>query len=280
MKRTTSFLHTKFPPHVIREAAEILFEGNDFEGNDFEGNVNNVLRLKIGNDEWVYDSLEHFFANYPNAIGSITCYLWQTKPERGLRVIFYESNRQSEIEINSSEQGTINKVFTIFERAANAAKLPPLPETPKSKPKPPVIFIGHGRSPLWRDLKDHLADKHDYRVEAYEVGARAGHTIRDILKAMLDKSSFACLVLTAEDEMGDGTMRARQNVVHEAGLFQGRLGFSRAILMLEEGTEDFSNVHGVQQIRFAKGNIKETFGEVLATLRREFNNDNTQLPKP
>jgi predicted nucleotide-binding protein len=56
----------------------------------------------------------------------------------------------------------------------------------------------------------------------------------------------------------------------KTGLFQGRLGFSRAIILLEEGTEDFSNVHGVQQIRFAKGNIKETFGEALATLKREF----------
>lgn len=87
---------------------------------------------------------------------------------------------------------------------------------------------------------------------------------------MLGRSSFACLVLTAEDEMADGTMRARRNVIHEAGLFQGRLGFSRAIVLLEEGAEEFSNIHGIQQIRFAKGNIKETFGEVLATLRREF----------
>jgi predicted nucleotide-binding protein len=106
-------------------------------------------------------------------------------------------------------------------------------------------------------------------VEAYEVGARAGHTIRDVLTDMLGKSLFACLVLTAEDEMADGTMRARQNVIHEAGLFQGRLGFNKAIILIEEGTEEFSNIQGVQQIRFSKGNVKETFGEVLATLRRE-----------
>jgi predicted nucleotide-binding protein len=83
---------------------------------------------------------------------------------------------------------------------------------------------------------------------------------------MVDKSSFATLVMTAEDEQSDGGMRARQNVIHEAGLFQGRLGFPRAILLIEEGVEEFSNVQGVQYIRFAKNNIKETFGEVLATL--------------
>jgi predicted nucleotide-binding protein len=65
--------------------------------------------------------------------------------------------------------------------------------------------------------------------------------------------------------------RARQNVVHETGLFQGRLGFSRAIVLVEEETELFSNLAGIRQIRFSKGKIKETFGDVLAVLRREFN---------
>jgi predicted nucleotide-binding protein len=65
-------------------------------------------------------------------------------------------------------------------------------------------------------------------------------------------------------------MLARQNVVHETGLFQGRLGLSLAIVLLEDGTEEFSNIAGVQQMRFAKGNIKEAFGDVLAVLKREF----------
>ena len=120
------------------------------------------------------------------------------------------------------------------------------------------------------DLKDHLQDKHGYDVQAYEIGSRAGHTIRDILEEMLEESSFALLVLTGEDETKDGKLHARQNVVHETGLFQGKLGFSRAIVLLEDGTEEFSNIAGIQQIRFSKGNIKETFGDVLAVLKREF----------
>lgn len=108
---------------------------------------------------------------------------------------------------------------------------------------------------------------------AYEIGARAGHAIRDILEEILEKSSFALLVMTAEDETADGRRLARQNVIHETGLFQGKLGFSRAIVLLEEGTEEFSNIQGLQQIRYTKGRIKETFGEVLAVLRREFRPD-------
>jgi hypothetical protein len=41
-------------------------------------------------------------------------------------------------------------------------------------------------------------------------------------------------------------------------------------VLLEEEVVEFSNIHGLNQIRFHKGNIRETFGEVLATIRREF----------
>lgn len=51
---------------------------------------------------------------------------------------------------------------------------------------------------------------HGYQVEAYETGARAGHTIRDILAELVRVSTFALLVLTAEDEHADGTMHARE----------------------------------------------------------------------
>jgi predicted nucleotide-binding protein len=75
--------------------------------------------------------------------------------------------------------------------------------------------------------------------------------------------------MTAEDEQPDGRMRARENVVHEIGLFQGRLGFKRAIVLLEEGCEEFSNIHGIGQIRFPKGNIGAKFEEIRQVLERE-----------
>ena len=65
----------------------------------------------------------------------------------------------------------------------------------------PIVFIGHGRSGLWRELKDHLQDLHGYAIEAFETGARAGHTVRDVLEDLLARASFAILVLTAEDEL-------------------------------------------------------------------------------
>ena len=98
----------------------------------------------------------------------------------------------------------------------------------------------------------------------------AGVTNVARLSRMLDEAAIAFLIMTAEDEQADGKIHARMNVVHEVGLFQGRLGFNRAIVLLENKVEEFSNIHGIQQIRFDKGNIRSTFGDVLATLNREF----------
>ncbi len=75
--------------------------------------------------------------------------------------------------------------------------------------------------------------------------------------------------MTAEDETADGAVQARMTVIHEAGLFQGRLGFTKAVVLLEEGCEQFSNIEGLGQIRFPPGNIAAAFEEIRRVLERE-----------
>jgi predicted nucleotide-binding protein len=128
------------------------------------------------------------------------------------------------VTVEHENAAKIEEIFEVFERNLDGARLP-APVKPATPPVGPTIFIGHGHSTQWRDLKDHLVDKQGYKVIAYEVGERAGHTIRDILQEHLISSSFALLVLTAEDETATGKLRARQNVIHELGLFQGKLAF-------------------------------------------------------
>lgn len=187
-----------------------------------------------------------------------------------ISVVSLEVKYEKEEWEHDSESEFFADYRSVFQSAAPSCAVPG--DTSPSE-KSPVIFIGHGNSPQWRDLKDHLHEKHGYPVEAYEIGARAGHTIRDILQDMLKKSSFAILVMTGEDIDASGRAHPRDNVIHELGLFQGELGFTRAIVLLEEGTEEFSNIHGIHQVRYSKNNIKETYGEVLASLRREFTKD-------
>jgi predicted nucleotide-binding protein len=131
------------------------------------------------------------------------------------------------------------------------------------------VFIGHGRSLLWKDLKDFIQDRLQLPWDEFNRVPVAGIANIARLSEMLDATAIAFLVMTAEDEQADGGMRARMNVVHEAGLFQGRLGFTRAIVLLEDGCEEYSNIHGLGQIRFPKGNIKAAFEEVRQVLERE-----------
>lgn len=131
------------------------------------------------------------------------------------------------------------------------------------------VFIGHGRSPIWRDLKDFIQDRLNLPWDEFNRVPAAGVTNIARLSEMLDAAAIGFLVMTAEDERADGGLQARMNVVHEAGLFQGRLGFSRAIVMLEEGCEQFSNIDGLGQIRFPRGNISSVFEHIRQVLERE-----------
>lgn len=131
------------------------------------------------------------------------------------------------------------------------------------------VFIGHGRSPLWRELKDFVEGRLKLPWDEFNRVPVAGVTNIARLSEMLDAAAVGLLVMTAEDELAEGGLQARMNVVHEAGLFQGRLGFTKAIVLLEEGCAEFSNIQGLGQIRFPKGNIGAAFEDVRRVLERE-----------
>lgn len=133
----------------------------------------------------------------------------------------------------------------------------------------PTIFIGHGHN-VWKELEEHLTKKQHFKVETYESEERAGYMIPKNVEDMITKSSIAFLVFTGEIEDKDGKFHARDNVIHELGLCQNHLCLNRAIILMEEGISEPSNIHGVQQVRFHKDFIREIFGDVVAIVRREF----------
>jgi len=146
----------------------------------------------------------------------------------------------------------------------NKSSLPKQESTSNNK-----IFIGHGKASAWRDLKDFLQDRLNLAWDEFNRESAAGITTKERLEEMLNQTNFAFLVLTAEDEHPDGTIHARENVIHKAGLFQGKLGFQKAILLLEEGCTEFSNIHGLTQIRFPKGNVLAKSEDIRRVLERE-----------
>jgi hypothetical protein len=130
------------------------------------------------------------------------------------------------------------------------------------------VFIGHGRSKLWARLQIYIQDELGLKTLLFESESHTSETIINILDEMLNKASYAILILTAEDETADGKIRARQNVIHEAGLFQGRLGFNKVILLKQSKTDDFTNIAGLQYISFDGDNIEQTFYELQRTFKK------------
>lgn len=166
----------------------------------------------------------------------------------------------------------IEKIVTVREPTVREAALQHErndQRQPKIASSGRTVFIGHGRATTWLELKIFLVERLHLIVEEFNSFPVAGMTTASRLDEILDRAAFAFLVMTAEDEQPDGKFRARENVVHEAGLFQGRLGFKKAIILLEEGCEEFSNIKGLIEIRFSKNKISSEYETIRRVLERE-----------
>jgi len=265
--KSKTYEWVKFPPEVIINALSV-FERYIIDRYRTGKGTNRGLELANG-DHWQHNTDEEHFADYrkKECVGATWMSLAGGLGPDNLSVTFtgrnYVGPPQTYVSVQLPERYQVEQVFEVFEAGAAQASLgPPVVR--------PVIFIGHGGSAQWMALRDHLRDQQGFDCLVFESGPRAGRLTKNVVEGMADAASFALLVHTAEDEQADGSKRARENVVHETGFFQGRLGFERAIILREEGCDDFSNIAGVQEIRFHAGNIRETFGEAVAAIRREF----------
>lgn len=261
MKKSKKYPYTFFSVEALQKAISVLEKISNVENLQ-----PSIISVTIGNETWDHDNISEFFTDYIKNPYSLFMNIFHENNGIGFRYHIYE--KTTEISVNGNNRREIEEIFNVFDSYSSLCQVQP--DKKEKEDRKLNIFIGHGRKNDWNELANHLNYKHGYSIEAYETGARAGHTIRDILESMMESSSFALLVLTGEDLVNENGLRARQNVIHKAGLFQGRLGFNKAIMVVEEGVENFSNVDGIQQIRFSPDNIKETFGEILATLKREF----------
>ena len=188
---------------------------------------------------------------------------WHAERFKATTTAGYSSEEESYSVLVQLSRSGVDFLNDIQERLLLARAGPKPTGTPASSNK---IFIGHGRSEIWRELKDFVEDL-QLNWDEYNRIPTAGISTVARLQEILDDAAFALIVMTAEDEQPDGTLRPRQNVVHEAGLFQGKLGFRRAIVLREDDCAEFSNIAGLTVISFPKGKIRATFEEIRRVLK-------------
>lgn len=127
------------------------------------------------------------------------------------------------------------------------------------------IFIGHGRNSVWLKVVKYLEDNLGYETDFFEKKSRVSSHILDFLGQALESCNAAVIVMTKDDYTSNGASRSRQNVIHEIGLFQGKHGIRGVIIFQEEGVEEFSNIAGLQTIKY-KSKPEEGFHDLEEAL--------------
>jgi predicted nucleotide-binding protein len=124
------------------------------------------------------------------------------------------------------------------------------------------VFLSHGRSEVWKDVARYIEKKFGIEVIELSELVNKGRTVIQKLDEESDECEFAIIIQTAEDEMASGSMRARQNVVHEIGFFQGKFGLHNVLFLKENGVEGFSNIDGIVYEQFNKDCISSTYHRI------------------
>ncbi len=143
-------------------------------------------------------------------------------------------------------------------------------KVPESTSRPERIFISHGTSNEWRKVQAYVERDLDIPTLELAQEPNMGRTVLQKLTEESDKCRYAIVVLTGDDAIDSKAPRARENVMHEIGYFQGKFGLENVCLLYEEGTNIPSNIHGLAYIPFPKGLAEATFGAIQKELRSVF----------
>lgn len=108
-----------------------------------------------------------------------------------------------------------------------------------------IIFIIHGHdNEMKRDVQLFLKRAGLKDVVLHECPDKG----RTIIEKLIDEGSSACYVialLSPDDKLEDGKLRARQNVILEIGYFLGKLGKARVRMLRKGNVEIPSDLQGV-----------------------------------
>jgi predicted nucleotide-binding protein len=209
--------------------------------------------LDLGGDILV----EEHLAGNCDVEGCIDCcaMLFRINPPLGMAAL----DRRKRNLNQASARSSTRPIATIAKRQSQSLPVDPNPMIQSLAMKAwhtGAILIGHGHSKEWLALERYLERDLSLKCLEFNSEPAAGYTPPERLEAMLDQASFAIVVLTAEDKHDDGNFHARPNVIHEVGLFQGKLGRLNVILLVESGCAMPSNLSGATHISFPSGNIQ------------------------
>ncbi|MBB6017316.1 putative nucleotide-binding protein [Deinococcus radiopugnans ATCC 19172] len=134
-------------------------------------------------------------------------------------------------------------------------------------PLPKKVFISHGRKEDWRKVQEYVERTLEIPTLELAQEANKGRTIFQKLVDESDSCGYAIIIMTGDDLTTDEQIRARENVIHELGYFQGKYGPDRVCLLHEEGVNIPTNIAGWVYIPFPEGGIEAALGGITRELK-------------
>lgn len=107
------------------------------------------------------------------------------------------------------------------------------------------VFIVHGHDGELKEKVARLLEKQGIQVIILSEQTNKGKTIIEKFETYADTVDAAICLFTADDDVADGSKRARQNVVFETGYFYGKIGRNKTIVIAEDGVMNLSDLQGV-----------------------------------
>lgn len=198
------------------------------------------------------EELPNLYADIPTFITAPQIEMAATSPNEGTD-FWYGRNQLQRLARD------IDQIFEI--RANSELAMPEQHAIPRRR-----VFISHGHTPDWREVQAYI--EKDIKLDTLELAQEAnqGRTILAKLLESSEKCDSAVIVMTGDDLDAAGQARARENVIHEIGFFQGKYGLNRIVLLHEEGVNIPSNIQGVVYTPFTKNMVSASFGLLVREL--------------
>ncbi|MBC8492721.1 MAG: nucleotide-binding protein [Chloroflexi bacterium] len=129
------------------------------------------------------------------------------------------------------------------------------------------VFIAHGSNEVVRHrVKDFIAERCGLKPIILRELPSSGMTVIEKLEKYGRTADYAIMILTCDDIVADGEVRARQNVIQELGWFQGVLGRDRTAILLQSGVEWPSNITGIVYLEFTGNDVELIFEDLRKEL--------------
>jgi hypothetical protein len=230
--------------------------------------LNSDSRGALPIQNFAVDAVSHYFSGAEKQLSVLR----QTLPDLYEDFIFAPIAPLLKMAPNSSEEYRYSRdqmlrlardIDQIFEIRSNSElAMPANAGAPKHR-----VFVSHGRAPAWREVQAYI--EKDLGLQTVELAQEPnqGRTVLTKLSEVSDQFDSAVIVMTADDLDASGQARARENVIHEIGFFQGKYGLARICLLHEEGTSIPSNIHGLVYAPFPHDLVSTSFGLLTRELR-------------